>query len=358
VAVVGESLAATERSASTQKAVEDARREVLLKEYAEVGSTFRMLTDIRFKLLTLIPITAGAASLVLARAPDIASFAFSLFGLVVTLGLVTYKTRNDQLYDTLVGRAAALERQLGDPDGAFANRPQPWLHFTIVGKTKWSVEHRTAIASIYFASVGLWLYGVTSAAAHIAYVAVSESDPKSDPPEWLLLTAIGVAIVATGVGASVAKYRKCIRHRELNRQAKAAVVAVKEAMKSDKLAGIKDASEPLAQLASYEKEKVQARISYLSRDAATCFEQSIPLTPADWTAAQVVAYITDFSPEWLYDCATGRRESVEPCVPNPIVRFLLLIPVLRRRIQAADGGGLHRRQEGAAVHNSVKGSPD
>jgi len=102
----------------------DDRRETLLKEYTEVGQTFRLLTDIRFKLLAFLPLAAGVAGAVVSRTtPQPATLAFSVFGLVVTLGLITYNARNDQLYDTLVFRAAALERKLGNPDGAFANAP-------------------------------------------------------------------------------------------------------------------------------------------------------------------------------------------------------------------------------------------
>jgi hypothetical protein len=120
------------------------RREILLKEYVEVVSTFRMLTDIRFKLLAFLPFAAGVAGVVILRStpPQVSTVAFSLFGLVVTLGLVTYNERNDQLYDTLVGRAAALERRLGDPDGAFANRPQPWFELS-----KWKVSQVEGLPS-------------------------------------------------------------------------------------------------------------------------------------------------------------------------------------------------------------------
>jgi hypothetical protein len=104
------------------------RRDALLAEYAEVSNNFRMLTDIRFKLLAFLPLAAGVAASVLARGnATTLTLAFSLFGLVVTIGLVTYNTRNDQLYDTLVARAAAIERNLGIPDGAFANRPRAWF---------------------------------------------------------------------------------------------------------------------------------------------------------------------------------------------------------------------------------------
>lgn len=77
------------------------RREALIAEYAEVSSNFRKLTDIRFKLLAFLPLAAGVAASVLARGNATAlTLAFSLFGLVVTIGLLTYE-RNDQLYEPL-----------------------------------------------------------------------------------------------------------------------------------------------------------------------------------------------------------------------------------------------------------------
>jgi len=62
-------------------------------------------------------------------------FALSLFGLVATIGLATYNARNDQLYFELVGRAAAIERSLDLPDGAFANSP---VHGNVSGCRAWS----------------------------------------------------------------------------------------------------------------------------------------------------------------------------------------------------------------------------
>ena len=101
------------------------RKESLLKEYSEVNNSFRLLTDIRFKLLAFLPIASAAAAAFKGESLGIGGFGVSLFGLVVTLGLATYNTRNDQLYGELVSRAAQIERSLGIPDGAFSNRPRP-----------------------------------------------------------------------------------------------------------------------------------------------------------------------------------------------------------------------------------------
>ena len=90
----------------------DERREALLKEYGEVSSNFRLLTDIRFKLLGFLPIATAAAAALKSDVLSMNGLLLSLFGLMTTLGLITYNTRNDQLYDELVARAAEIERRL------------------------------------------------------------------------------------------------------------------------------------------------------------------------------------------------------------------------------------------------------
>src|SRR5215207_1348116 len=203
------------------KTAEERRQEALLKEYGEVCSNFRTLTDIRFKLLAFLPIAAAAAAAVKGYSFEPIGFVLALFGLIVTIGLVTYNKRNDQLYDDLVARAADIERNLNIPDGAFANRPGPWLHITLpwlritwwppregriarlgprVKWFRWKIDHRTAVSTIYGASIALWLSGVLTYVldyGHRAYRAGSLGFSSEEPtPAWMAPTPASVPVIA------------------------------------------------------------------------------------------------------------------------------------------------------------------
>ena len=135
--------------------------------------------------------------------PGVTELALAFFALVVTIGLVTYNARNDQLYDELVARAAAIERSLNIPDGAFSNRPRPWLRIKspwllrikLLGTEReigwheeWKIDHRTAISMIYSASIALGLFGVV---AYVLEVFIGE------PPVWMNFIAVGSVAVVT-----------------------------------------------------------------------------------------------------------------------------------------------------------------
>jgi hypothetical protein len=84
----------------------------LRAEYGEVCSNFRLLTDIRFKLLALLPIGTGAGVALATTASSVSSPLIALFGLVVTASAALYNLRNDQLYNELVARAATSNAYL------------------------------------------------------------------------------------------------------------------------------------------------------------------------------------------------------------------------------------------------------
>ena len=85
-----------EREPDEPSQQEKDRREALLKEYSEIGSNFRTLTDIRFRLLNLLPLAALAAAALNPAGTAPGRLSFALFGLVATLSLVSYNKRNDR----------------------------------------------------------------------------------------------------------------------------------------------------------------------------------------------------------------------------------------------------------------------
>jgi len=162
----------------------DRTKDIALAEYTEVLTQFRTLTDIRFKLLTYLPLgTVAAAVFVpeknnLVNQPAIAVFAF-----VVTLCIATYDKRNDQHYDELVSRAAELERELQIEHGSFSDRPKSWLKY--FGFVK--IEHRWPIGVIYAASASLWVYLFTAALVkeHCWPIWLEYAAPAVVIPCWL-----------------------------------------------------------------------------------------------------------------------------------------------------------------------------
>jgi hypothetical protein len=92
--------------------------ERLRLDYERVTRLLRSLTDIRFRLLAVVPTFAGASVGFFGRTrPAAELLAVGLLGLVATLGVYLYELRNSRLYDAASARAQQLERQLELPDG-------------------------------------------------------------------------------------------------------------------------------------------------------------------------------------------------------------------------------------------------
>lgn len=321
--------------------MDDARRTALLEEYREVAQNFRLLTDIRFKLLAFLPIAAATAAALRGEgsgdaAEAATTLALFVFGLVATLGLATYNARNDQHYDALVGRAAAIERSLGLPDGAFANRPRSWLTIAPM----WSVGHRNSVALIYAASVALWLFSCLALGLEVSYDLLDKGPDRSDPPAWTTVLVLAVSIAATLGGTLVIARRRKATETRLRALARRAVELVERVVPTGvqdgalnegfrELAGVDDkpaggASADAAsgrqssdfltvceELAEQDRETLQARISFFDGLDPVSMRTYLPVG-SDQTevAAQFVAVVTDLPPEWILDCATQRRRKV------------------------------------------------
>ena len=294
------------------------RREALLKEYSEVGNNFRLLTDIRFKLLGLLPIAAAAAAAFKADHLGSKGFVLSLFGLVATLGVTTYNERNDQLYDELVARAASIERSLGLPDGCFANRPRAWLDVPLFG---WSIDHRKGVATIYAASIALWAFGVlaptiefvkTSGVLPPTIEFVRTSRVLAPTLEFLSrvnIFALVLAIVLTLLGLLIISKHKKRRQKKLRKCAAEAVetatiIPVESVAQCEKLLLLcKDLSG---------KTGVTIRLQAEFYTEAASVGYYLPFRSRKATAAHMVALLTDMPAGWLLDCATNRRGTLTP----------------------------------------------
>jgi hypothetical protein len=221
---------------------------------------------------------------------------------------VTYNARNDQLYDTLVARAAAIERNLGIPDGAFSNRPGPWFR---PAHGRWKIDHRIAVSTIYQASIALWLFSALYAAIHMA---------QHTPSWWTNLIALVAAVGLTILGGWLVAQEKKGTDKRLRKNAAQAVKRAEELG----IAGLDNGDFRLLckELAEeVDADKIEARARFLSRlgPKPDAIAHYVTQGDSEWIAAQAVAVITDFAPEWLYDCATGRRRPIPHEIdPSPL----------------------------------------
>ena len=330
------------------------RREALLAEYGEICDNFRMLTDIRFKLLAFLPI-ASAATIVAAMGRDVPGeigitigFALSLFGFVTTIGIATYNARNDQLYDELVSRAAAIERGLDVPDGAFATRPATRQRIRVIW-ANWKIDHRKAVSTIYGASIALWLFGVVAFGLEgccISLVARFPSVSTEGASTWMILLAGTLSTVITYSFSWWIKRKKEVREEALNCCARDAMKAAMDLVPEpkDSREFIHDCATDetflqtcidlatCAKLSDSSKDsKEKGRIAYQVRRRAkfyakldaqhlgfylTTESSKLSKESAKLSASHLIGLLTDSSPLWIFDCGTNRKGDLPETRPQ------------------------------------------
>src|SRR5438034_1862962 len=90
-----------------------AAEDQLRLEYDRVVAVFRDLTDVRFKLLALVPTLSGTAvGLLHAGQSAVTLLAVGLLGLAATVGILVYELRNSEVRLGAARRMGRLEGEL------------------------------------------------------------------------------------------------------------------------------------------------------------------------------------------------------------------------------------------------------
>ena len=300
-------------------------RESRLAEYKEVAQNFRTLTEIRFKLLGFLPITTALIALSTAWSKGEISVPLSLFGLAVTLALIVYNERNNQLYDELVARGAELERLLGLPDGNFSQRPKAWLKIRPIPVT---IEHGWPIGIIYRASIVAWLFMLFSPFFHWLGAKHLSLGFFHIPKAGTLPTLLPLVIALSFCQLFFRWFKKQRTDREKSMREQA-VEAV------DGLSALKFSLPQQADIDAWHtifSNAARLRGGEYQKEFGTVFRRARFYLSKDWmqwksnmyyplppskspcvfgetTAAYIIGLVTDLPPRWLIDVHSGRRGS-------------------------------------------------
>ncbi len=133
----------------------DQNKETLVMLYDQVCSTWKMLVDVRFKLLGLVPsVSLALLATVLSNKSDAlpasAKLLISLLGAVASIGIFIYDKRNSQLHDDLISRGRKIEEELGIDTGIFRGR----LNSSGI------IKHDIATNTIYVSTMIAWIAAI------------------------------------------------------------------------------------------------------------------------------------------------------------------------------------------------------
>ena len=144
----------------------------LKMDYEQTLATWRMLVDLRFRLLAFVPAIAGVLVALGGRSPSATSALVALLGLAALFGIIMYDLRNSQFHDAAIHRAKELEKALtlyqlsdkGTAGGLMNERPRD--RYRLVGVEVW---HDRALFVVYAASTaGLAAVGVLGILAELS----------------------------------------------------------------------------------------------------------------------------------------------------------------------------------------------
>lgn len=166
---------------------DEARSEI---DYEQTLATWRMLVDLRFRLLAFVPAISGVLVALAGRSPSATSALVALLGLTALFGIIMYDLRNTQFHDAAIHRAKELEKALslsrlsdkGTGRGGLMNE-RPRDRYRLAGVQVW---HDRALFIVYAASAaGLAAIGILGVLAQVGV---------QDGWRWLGTTATAVAV--------------------------------------------------------------------------------------------------------------------------------------------------------------------
>ena len=124
--------------------------ERLRLEYDRAAQVVENLTEVRFKLLALVPTLAGIVlSLASSHTRPVELLAIGALGATATLGVLVYELRNAQIRGVAAARVRAFEER-SFAGGALV--PPPRVAGGVV------LGHRLGIALVYGAALAAWAY--------------------------------------------------------------------------------------------------------------------------------------------------------------------------------------------------------
>src|SRR4051794_37844603 len=124
--------------------------ERLRLEYDRAADVVENLTEVRFKLLALVPTLAGIVlSLASSHTRPVELLAIGALGATATLGILVYELRNAQIRGVAAGRVRAFEARTFS-GGALV--PPPASAGGVV------LGHRLGVALVYGAAFAGWAY--------------------------------------------------------------------------------------------------------------------------------------------------------------------------------------------------------